>query len=261
MFYEDYRVRRGDSISGIAKAYGYKALDWKKIWEDPGNSGLIDKRGTPENIQPGDQLNIPIPWRVVTKQLTGMSDGAQMVVERDGELGKQLTWVQTVYQHNQPAPSTQPYCVDGCPADDDLPFYWTNSEIASDPTLRKRFIDRSRRPPPSAAQGTTKWRAVVSLAVVTEKRVTVWNSLVWGWNMETDGTVTTIGPRAATLTELDGHLNLLRKGIGTGPLTFGKAGWTFREAQPVRRFNEFISPRSSSALASHRTMLPFTSRS
>ena len=80
--------------------------------------------------------------------------------------------------------------------------------------------------------GTTKWRAVVSLAVVTKKRVTIWDSLVWGWNMTSAGVVTTVGPRAAMPMERAGHLNLLRSGIGTGPLTFGEAGWTFRSAPP-----------------------------
>lgn len=232
MFYEDYQIKRGDTVSGLGIAYGYKAHDWKKIWENSKNLSLVSRRRLPENIQPGDQLLIPIPWRVVSKVVTKMGDGAQIAAERDGELGKQLTWVQTVYQHNQPVPNTQPFCVDGCPADDDLPFYWTNAEIANNPNLRKKFSDHSSRRPPSADQGTTKWRAIVSLAVVTEKRATVWNSLVWGWDMTTLGAVTAVGPRAATGAEVSGHLNLLRKGSGTGPLTFDKAGWTFRTAPP-----------------------------
>jgi hypothetical protein len=233
MFYEDYQIKRGDSISGLGVAYGYTVHDWKKIWGNPKNSGLVAMRGTPERIQPGDRLAIPIPWCVISKHLTKMGDGAQIVVERNGELGKQLTWVQTVYRHNQPiGPNPNPFCVDACTPDDDLPFYWTNTEIAAKPNLRKRFSDHSSRSPPSAAQGTTKWRAIASLAVVTEKRVTVWNSLVWGWDMTTLGVVTTIGPRAASVAEVSGHLNLLRKGSGTGPLTFGKAGWTFRTAPP-----------------------------
>lgn len=153
-----------------------------------------------------------------------------MIAERDGELGERLTWVQTVYQHNQSILGTTPFCVDGCPADDNAPFYWTAAEIAGSPGLRKRFEDYSQRNPPTAANGTTKWRAVLSLGVVTGRRVTVWNSLVWGWNMTNTNDITPIGPRAATAQEIAGHLNLLRNGRGTGPLTFGKAGWTFRSA-------------------------------
>jgi hypothetical protein len=233
MFYEDYKIRHNNTISKIGIAYGYKADDWRKLWEDSKNTGLKNSRKIPEHIQPGDTISVPIPWRVVSKTLTNAGDGGRIVVERDGELGTQLTWVQTVYRHNQPiGPNPNPFCVDGCTPDDDLPFYWTNAEIAADPSLRKKFKDHSSRSPPTAAQGTTKWRAVVSLAVVTEKRVTVWNSLVWGWNMQPNGTVTMVGPRAATGSEVGGHLNLLRKGVGTGPLTFGKAGWIFRTPPP-----------------------------
>ncbi len=231
MFYEEYKIKRGDTISKIGIAYGYKASEWKKIWDNIKNAHLKNIRNVPEHINPGDIVFIPIPWGVISKNLKRETDGGTMVAERDGELGTQLTWVQTVYQHNQPVGSTEPYCVDGCPADDDLPFYWTNAEIAADTNLRKKFSDHSARNAPTAAQGTTKWRAVLSLAVVTEKRVTVWNSLVWGWDMDPDGTVTTVGPRNATGTEVSGHLNLLRKGAGTGPLAFSKDGWAFR-SQP-----------------------------
>lgn len=229
MFYEDYRIKRGDTISRIGMAYGYKPQEWKKIWDDPKNIGLKSSRKIPEHVQPNDIVCIPIPWRVRSKSLTRESDGATMVAERDGELGTQLTWVQTVYRHNQPiGPNPDPFCVDACTPDDDLPFYWTNSEIKADPNLRKTFSDHSSRPPPTADMGTTKWRAVVSVAVVTEKRVTIWDSTVWGWDMDPDGTVGIVGPRDATGAEVSGHLNLLRKGVGTGPLTFTKAGWSFR---------------------------------
>jgi hypothetical protein len=229
-FLEDYEVKRGDTLWDLSAAYGYKGQDWKKVWNDPSNAALAGRRGAPERIQPGDKLSIPIPWTVITWTLTAETDGGSMIAERDGELGKQLSWVQTVYQHNQPVPHTTPFCVDGCPADDDLPFYWTNDEIKADPTLRKRFSDHSARGAPTAAQGTTRWRAVLSLAVVTKLRVTIWNSLVWGWDMTPANDVSIVGPRNATAVEVTGHLNLLRRGVGTGPLTFGKQGWTFRTA-------------------------------
>jgi hypothetical protein len=149
MFHEDYHIKRGDTISGIGTAYGYKVHDWKKIWENPKNSALVTMRGKPEKILPGDQVHIPIPWVIVSKHLTKKDDGAEMIVERNGELGKQLTWVQTVYRHNQPiGPNPNPFCVDACTPDDDLPFYWTNREIESDQNLRKKFKDQSSRPPP-----------------------------------------------------------------------------------------------------------------
>ncbi len=232
MFYEDVRVVKGETVSGLGAAYGYKTTQWRTIWDDPKNAEVVTKRKIPEHLQIGDVLLMPIPWKVVSERVTKQTDGAAVEAKRDGELGTRLTWVQTVYQHNQPVASTRPFCVDGCPADDSLPFYWTDAEIKADPDLRKRFSDHSSRRAPTAKIGTTRWRAVVSLAVATQKRVTVWNSLVWGWNMTPAGAVTTVGPRAATAQEVQGHLNLLRKGGGTGPLTFAKGGWTFRTPPP-----------------------------
>jgi hypothetical protein len=230
MFYEDVKVKRGETVSGLGVAYGYKASEWRKIWDHPRNLHVVARSRVPERLQIGEMLYVPISWMVVTKTLTPKPDGAAIVLERDGELGKRLTWVQTVYQHNQPIGATQPFCVDGCPADDNLPFYWTDAEIAADKNLRKRFSDYSHRPRPTAAMGTTRWRAVVSLAVVTDQRVSIWNSIVWGWNLPVIGPPSVVGPRPATGHEVQGHLNLLRKGLGTGPLTFGTGGWTFQLA-------------------------------
>lgn len=231
MFYEDVKVLKGETVSGIAKAYGYKVTDWEKIWTDPRNAGISTRRHRPEKLQIGDIVQVKIPWCITTKTLTKQPRGAYMVAERDGELGERLTWVQTVYQHNQPVTGTTPFCVDGCPADDNLPFYWTNAEKGAQPKLRKRFEDYSQRNPPSIAKGTTAWRAVLSLAVVTGKRVTIWNSLVWGWDMTPANIISTVGPRNATANEVAGHLSLLKRGKGTGPLTFSKSGWSFRQGK------------------------------
>jgi hypothetical protein len=231
MFYEDVKIKRGDSISKLGLAYGYKAAQWHKIWDDPKNRDLVGSRGRPERIQPGDVVNIPIPWEVISQTLTAQGDGALMQAERDGENGTQLSWVQTVNRGNQPiGPNPNQFCVDACTPDDALPFYWTNGEITGDSSLRKKFRDHSARNPPTAAMGTTMWRAVVSLAVVTDKRVTLWDSTVWGWNMTPANAITIVGPSTATTAEVNGHLNLLRKGLGTGPHTFEDDGWTFRVA-------------------------------
>jgi len=232
MFYEDIYVGNRDTVSSLGLAYGYKHHHWNGIWDNRKNAELVARRGKPENVRAGDRLYIPIPWTIVSKNFSNKGDGAQIVAERDGELGKKLTWVQTVYRHNQPiGPNPNPYCVDACTPDDNLPFYFTDTEIAADPKRRKRFSDHSSRSPPTVAQGTTKWRAIVSLALVNEKRVTVWNSLVWGWDMTPGGAVATVGPRTATRSEIVGHLYLMRTGVGTGAKTFEKTGWTFRAAR------------------------------
>lgn len=141
-------MKKGETLWALAVAYGYKGPDWKKIW-DAKNAELVRKRGKPENLQAGD-----------TRNLTADANGATYIVERDGEPGKRLSWVQTVYQHNQPIGSTKTFCVDGCPADDNLPFYWTGAEVASPPqwvqdatgnpkvNLRKTFAGSASRAAP-----------------------------------------------------------------------------------------------------------------
>ena len=98
MFYEDVLVERGETVSGLALAYGYKASEWRKIWDDPRNAALVAKRKVPEHLQIGDTLMVKIPWKVTAKTLSKQADGGLMEVERDGELGKRLSWVQTVYR-------------------------------------------------------------------------------------------------------------------------------------------------------------------
>jgi hypothetical protein len=229
MYYEDVKIQHGETVSGLATDYAHKATAWEKIWKDPKNARLVALRKDPAHVRAGDILYVPIPWKVISKPITPETDGASIVIERDGELGTRITFVQTVYQHNQPLDDTTPFCVDGCPGDDDLPFYWTMAELTRDPNRRKRFWDHSSRDAPSADKGSTRWRAVVSLAVVTEKRVTVYKSYVWGWNMTTANVITTVGPRESTGPEMMGHINLLRKGKGK-TIDFKTDGWTFRSA-------------------------------
>ncbi|MBX3567717.1 MAG: hypothetical protein KF914_06635 [Rhizobiaceae bacterium] len=239
MFYEDLKIQRGDTLWALAEAYAYKGKDWEKIWKDPKNAALVAKRKKPELCVPGDEIFVPIPWDVTTTTLiagtTGsgasMSKGAKMTVIRDGELGKRLSFVQTVFRGNQPiGPNPSPFCVDACTPDDDLPFYFTAPEIKSDPERRRRFFDFSQRPPPGSGKGDTNWRGIVSLAVVTEKRVTIWAHQLWGWDLKENGTLSLVGPRDPNIFELSIHLALLKTGVGTGPLDFGAAGWTFRFA-------------------------------
>lgn len=231
MFYEDVKMKGGETVSGLAVAYGYSGSDWGKIWNDSKNLALTAARGKPERLQVGDTIAIPIPWSINSKTLNVEARGVGFEAKRSGGNGSRLSWTQTVYRHNQPiGPNPNPFCVDACTPDDNLPFYWTDAELTKDPTLRKTFIDHPSRNPPTAAAGTTRWRAVVSLAVITEKRVTIWDSLVWGFDMTSANVITKIGPRAATAQEVTGHLNLLRNGKGTGPVTFKAGGWSFRAA-------------------------------
>lgn len=187
----------------------------------------------PEKIQPGDIFNIPIPWVLTSKSVIKNPSGKAVTckVSRDGQKGTQIRWVQTVDQDNQPIGSTSPKCVDACPPDDADPFYWTTAELTANPNLRNNFSDIPRRYPPSAAMGTTKWRAILSLAVVTEQRVTILRSIYWGFDITSTGIVSSIGPRVATSSEIGDHIRLLNNGVGTEG-KFSSAGWTFRGGTP-----------------------------
>jgi hypothetical protein len=229
MYLEDVLVVAGQTLSRLVEDYGHKKSEAAKVWGLPENKALAGLRD-PAALAAGDVVQIPIPWGIKKPLIvTVEAKGAGFSVSRSGGAGRRLSWVQTVYRHNQPiGPNPHAFCVDACTPDDDLPFYWTDAEIKANPALRRTFSDHPSRSPPSAAAGTTRWRAIVSIAVVTGKRVTVLDSIVWGFNMTPANVITTIGPRDATDIEVTGHLELLANGVGTRGVTFSKEGWSFR---------------------------------
>jgi hypothetical protein len=231
MYYEDVKIKPGDTISELIEKYGHKGSKWPGIWDDPKNSALKAKRGKPERIQAGDVFNIPIPWKITSKSVAVIAAEKRVKcsAERDGVRGTQLGWVQTVDQSNQAIGGTDQQCVDACPPDDADPFYWTSAELVNNPDLHKTFSDKPFRNPPSGAQGTTKWRAILSFVVFTEKRVTIMESFLWGFDLTPAGVLTAVTPRAITAAEETAHLALLAAGTGTGG-AFSGAGWTFRKA-------------------------------
>jgi hypothetical protein len=52
-----YTWRRGDSLSTLAAGHGLDS--WRRIWNDAANDALRAQRGSPENLRPGDIVNIP----------------------------------------------------------------------------------------------------------------------------------------------------------------------------------------------------------
>ncbi len=52
-----HRWRKNDSLSNLAEKNGFGK--WERIWDDPANSELKAKRGTPDKIRVGDILEIP----------------------------------------------------------------------------------------------------------------------------------------------------------------------------------------------------------
>jgi len=228
MYYEDVKVKAGQTVSGLVMAYGHAAGAWQWTWNDPKNAALVQRRGKPESLQAGDTLMIPIPWHVTAHPLNATPNGAHLIVRRNGGFGTQLNWVQTLDQGNQPSAGFPRIAVDATPPDDDLPFYWTNNELQHHADFRKMFEDYPSRPTPPIPLTTTKWRGTVAIAVVTDRRVTVFDAWVWGFDRAPDGTVTTVGPRQATPQEATAQLKVLEDGRGTLPGTFKTLGWTFR---------------------------------
>lgn len=232
MVYEDISFRSGETLSQVANNYGYGLGNWKVIWDHPANSKLKALRGTPNKINKGDQLIIPIPWVIHLKQLVNFqqSNGRptfRLTAKRNGEKGEYIRWVQTVFQDNQPIGRTSTFCADACPGDDNDPFYYTSTELASQDEFRKSFYDAPWRNPHS--QRSTAWRAVLSVCSVSNKRVSVFESIVWGIDFGMNGKNIAYSPRKATNLEVTGHLRLLRMGEGVSK-SFKSQGWTFRAA-------------------------------
>lgn len=229
MVYEDIYIKPRETLAQLAGDYGYNFWEWRKIWEEPKNRLLVSTRKRPERLLAGDKLIIPINWKISSKPMSlngGVAGKWQIKVKRNGSQGKNIQWLQTVFADNQPKFPPSPYSVD-LPTDDDEPFYWTAVEETADPKLRKEFYDAPFRNPP--ATRTTKWRAVLSLGVVTGKRVSIFQSIVWGVDFRTDGRNVAYSPRAATGLEITGHIKLLNEGSGK-TMTFKHGGWTFRKA-------------------------------
>lgn len=235
LFYEDVKIKSGETIIGLLAEYGFDPNDWREIWNDAKNNNLRTKRKLSTNIRSGDTLYIPIKWRITSKTLNSATSSFRMVARRNGHEGGRIDWVQTVYGHNQPNFGTMKvfpaFSVD-LPTDDNTPFYWTQKEY-DDGQRRNLMSDRPFRNPPTVAQGTTTWRAVTSLCVVTNKRVSIWDTFVWGINFQPNGTNVAYPIRPATQDEINGHLNLLRKKTGLNNVTFTNLGWTFVNRNPV----------------------------
>lgn len=242
MHYEEVAFKKGETLWGLVNAYGHANTDWSNIWCDAKNAALKAQRGEPRRIQVGDVIQIPIGWTMLntTMRNSQNNDRVVFVASRTGGEGERLRWAQTVDRHNQPfgqAPYGAPrYVVDpSSPPDDNLPFYFTDSELTADSNLRRRFVDAPYRNAPSAALGTTEWRAMLSIAVQTDRRVTLLDTRLWGFDKAPGGALTQIPARKANAAERQNHLALMQSGFGLGPnnargtkADFKDMGWTFR---------------------------------
>jgi len=128
-------------------------------------------------------------------------------------------WLQTVTTNDPsdtpvgapllPAPITY---VDPRPNDDAKPFYWTDAEEAAN---LGHFKDAPGRP--AHPTGTITWNAVLSLGGVNKKEVTRFDSVAYGFTLDSKGTVSVNGPSSPS--SVAGHL---------GTLAAEFPGWKFK---------------------------------
>ena len=85
---------------------------------------------------------------------------------------------------------------------------------------------------------------MTSIACYTGRRVTIFETKVWGFNMTPAGAVTRVPVRAASAAEINGHLQLLRNSAGGN---FRAGGWTFRLPPRVR--GDFPIPDGATRVA------------
>jgi hypothetical protein len=123
-----------------------------------------------------------------------------------------LRWTQTIDTNVPLGGTTSPY-VDPRPNDDTKPFYWTDAEHAARPT---QFVDHPSRPAPSS--GTTTWRALLSLNGVDGTTVTRFDSIAYGFDIDSGGTVSPAAPTSPVGGLITTHQNTLSSEF---------AGWTF----------------------------------
>ncbi|MEO8108810.1 MAG: hypothetical protein ABI594_02205 [Ginsengibacter sp.] len=125
-----------------------------------------------------------------------------------------LRWTQTIITNVEkggpllPAPVEY---VDPKPNDDAKPFYWTDAEEAGSPG---KFHDAPSRKPRAA--GTLNWDAILSINGVNGKSVERFDSIGYGFSVDSAGNVTTREPVSPA-------------NVGSHISTLGSEfpGWTF----------------------------------
>ncbi len=127
-------------------------------------------------------------------------------------------WVQTVTTNDPsdtpvgaPLLATPLTYVDPRPNDDSKPFYWTDAEETAQPG---HFSDGPGRP--AHPTGTIVWDAVLSIAGVDGTDVKRFDSVTYGFSIDSAGTVTVNHPRSPG--SVGDHL---------GALGSEFSGWTF----------------------------------
>jgi hypothetical protein len=100
--------------------------------------------------------------------------------------GKQLHYLQVISTNDPLNGAVSPY-IDPQPNDDNLPFYWTTSEVATRSTSRTvHFSDFSKRDPATlASTNPITWNAqLFQVEYDGANAITVRDGVSWGWDMK-----------------------------------------------------------------------------
>jgi hypothetical protein len=172
---------------------------------------------TQQNQAKSDQSIGSASLAATAKGLSITADAEGLVSTPDFPDG--FRWLQTVTTND---PSDTPVgapllpvpieYVDPRPNDDTKPFYWTDAEEAANVG---HFSDAPGRP--AHPTGTITWNAVLSIGGVKAKEVTRFDSITYGFSIDSKGVVIVSGP--STPGDVSGHM---------GTLASGFPSWTFK---------------------------------
>lgn len=185
------------------------------------NAGPQDKtRAKPESDKSTAPSTEDQDQTASLSSLAATASGVAITVEPVGayssdEFPDGFRWTQTITTNaNKGGPllTTPVDYTDPKPNDDAKPFYWTDAEEVQH---KGTFSDTPSRKPRSS--GTVVWDAILSLNGVNGKNVTRFDSLGYGFSVDSGGKVALHG--ATTPADLSNHLSTLR---GDFP------DWTFK---------------------------------
>ncbi|KQV96191.1 hypothetical protein ASC91_01115 [Pelomonas sp. Root1237] len=134
--------------------------------------------------------------------------------------GHQLHWLQFI-DTNQPLGGASTPYIDPRPNDDNLPFYWTTSEVAGKSTSKSvAFSDYSKRGANALnAVNPVTWNAsLYAVEYDGATGITVRGGVTWGWTMKP----ATVGSSSATFTSpTPGCPPATCSGLGTPAVNWG----------------------------------------
>ena len=171
-------------ISGFSPSNALKAWPQNQTWDKTES----DKSVTPSTEDQDQSASL--------SSLVPTANGVVITVEPEGaysstEFPEGFRWTQTVTTNaNKGGPllATPVTYTDPTPNDDVKPFYWTDAEELQH---KGTFIDAPSRNPRPA--GTVVWDAILSLNGVNGKTVTRFDSLGYGFSVDSGGNVSLHG--------------------------------------------------------------------